>query len=184
MPTALLIKITIMNISFSILALLSFLFVNRSAAQTPLSDPEVASVAVAANMIDIKYAEIAKKKSKNTEVRHFAETMMKDHNAVLAQASALVKKLNVTPKDNGVSQKLNSDAEKTRNDLNGKSGDAFDKAYIDNEVAYHKAVIDAVKNLLIPETENQELKDLLTAILPALDTHLQHAEMIQKKIAR
>jgi len=153
-----------------------------SFAQTSLTDPEVASVAVAANQIDIEYAGIAKKKSKNTEILNFAETMTKDHNAVIAQASDLVKKLNVTPKDNAVSQKLNSDAEQTRKMLNAKSGSEFDKAYIDNEVAYHKAVIDAVKNLLIPETENQQLKDLLTGILPALDTHLQHAEMVQKKI--
>jgi len=153
-----------------------------SFAQTSLTDPEVASVAVAANQIDIEYAGIAKKKSKNTEILNFAETMTKDHNAVIAQASDLVKKLNVTPKDNAVSQKLNNDAEQTRKMLNAKSGSEFDKAYIDNEVAYHKAVIDAVKNLLIPETENQQLKDLLTGILPALDTHLQHAEMVQKKI--
>ena len=153
-----------------------------SFAQTSLTDPEVASVAVAANQIDIEYAGIAKKKSKNTEILNFAETMTKDHNAVIAQASDLVKKLNVTPKDNAVSQKLNSDAEQTRKMLNAKSGSEFDKAYIDNEVAYHKAVIDAVKNLLIPETQNQQLKDLLTGILPALDTHLQHAEMVQKKI--
>ena len=153
-----------------------------SFAQTSFTDPEVASVAVAANQIDIEYAGIAKKKSKNTEILNFAETMTKDHNAVIAQASDLVKKLNVTPKDNAVSQKLNSDAEQTRKMLNAKSGSEFDKAYIDNEVAYHKAVIDAVKNLLIPETENQQLKDLLTSILPALDTHLQHAEMVQKKI--
>ena len=153
-----------------------------SFAQTSFTDPEVASVAVAANQIDIEYAGIAKKKSKNTEILNFAETMTKDHNAVIAQASDLVKKLNVTPKDNAVSQKLNNDAEKTRKMLNAKSGSEFDKAYIDNEVAYHKAVIDAVKNLLIPETENQQLKDLLTGILPALDTHLQHAEMVQKKI--
>lgn len=153
-----------------------------SFTQTSLTDPEVASVAVAANQIDIQYAGIAKKKSKNTEILNFAETMTKDHNAVIAQASELVKKLNVTPQDNAVSQKLNSDAEQTRKMLNEKSGTEFDKAYIDNEVAYHKAVIDAVKNLLIPETENQQLKDLLTGILPALDTHLQHAEMVQKKI--
>jgi len=153
-----------------------------SFAQTSFTDPEVASVAVAANQIDIEYAGIAKKKSKNTEILNFAEAMTKDHNAVIAQASDLVKKLNVTPKDNAVSQKLNNDAEQTRKMLNAKSGSEFDKAYIDNEVAYHKAVIDAVKNLLIPETENQQLKDLLTSILPALDTHLQHAEMVQKKI--
>jgi putative membrane protein len=162
-----------------------FIFVAASSisfSQTTLTDPEVASVAVVANQIDIKYAEIAKNRSKNAEILNFAETMAKDHNAVIGQASELVKKLNVTPKDNAVSQKLNSDAEETRKALNAKSAAEFDKAYIDNEVAYHKAVIDAVKNVLIPETENQELKDLLTNILPALDAHLKHAEMVQKKI--
>ena len=153
-----------------------------SFSQTTLSDPEVAAVAVTANQIDIKYAEIAKKKSKNAEILNFAETMAKDHNAVIGQASDLVKKLKVTPKDNAVSQKLNSDAEQTIKVLNAKSVNEFDKAYIDNEVAYHKAVIDAVKNLLIPEAENLELKDLLSNILPALEAHLQHAEMVQKKI--
>jgi putative membrane protein len=171
-----------MKFTISLLAILFLAGFYSANAQTTLSDPEVAAVAVAANQIDIKYGEIAKKKSKNAEILNFAETMIKDHNAVIEQASDLVKKLNVTPKDNAVSQKLNGDAEQTRKSLNSKSGAEFDKAYIDNEVAYHKAVIDAVRNVLIPETENQELKDLLTNILPALDTHLQHAEMVQKKI--
>jgi putative membrane protein len=151
-------------------------------SQTSLTDPEVASVAVTANQIDIKYADIARKNSQNKDILNFAETMSKDHSAVIEQASQLVKKLNVTPKDNAVSQKLNSDAANTRKMLEGKKGPDFDKAYINNEVEYHKAVINAVKNLLIPETDNQELKDLLTNILPALDAHLQHAEMVQKKI--
>ena len=110
-----------------------------------LSDAEVASVAVVANQIDISYGEIAKKKSKNADILKFAETMISDHKAVIAQAAALVKKLGVTPKDNAVSQKLLADAEKTKKTLRSKSGKAFDKAYIDNEVAYHKAVIAAVE---------------------------------------
>lgn len=155
-----------------------------TAQESQLNDAEVASVAVAANQIDIKYAELARKKSKNPEILNFAETMTKDHNAVIAQASELVKKLGVTPKDNAVSRKLNEDAEKTIKGLNGKSADAFDKAYIDNEVDYHKSVIDAVKNVLIPEAENVELKDLLQKVLPALEAHLQHAEMVQKKLTK
>lgn len=151
-------------------------------AQSNLSDPEVAAVAVAANQIDIKNGELAKTKSKNSDVINFAETMIRDHNAVLGQASDLVKKLSVTPKENSLSEKLNSDADATRKLLNSKSGAAFDKAYVDNEVAYHKAVIDAVKNVLIPDTDNQELKQLLTDILPALNTHLEHAQMLQKKM--
>ena len=148
-----------------------------------LSDAEVASVAVVANQIDIKYGEIAKEKSKNADILKFAETMINDHTAVIAQAAALVKKLGVTPQDNAVSQKLSSDAEKTKKTLRLKSGKAFDKAYIDNEVAYHKAVIGAVEGLLIPETENKELKDLLQNVVPALKAHLEHAIMVQSKIS-
>ena len=147
-----------------------------------LSDPEVASVAVVANQIDISYAEIAKQKSKDAEVLKFAQTMINDHNNVINQASALVKKLGVTPMDNAVSKQLLSDADKTKKMLNSKSGKAFDKEYINNEVAYHKAVISTVENVLIPETENSELKELLQNVVPALKTHLSHAEMIQKKV--
>jgi putative membrane protein len=149
-----------------------------------LSDPEVASVAVVANQIDISYGEIAKEKSKNEDILKFAETMISDHKAVIGQAAALVKKLGVTPKDNAVSQKLLTDAEKTKKMLRSKSGKAFDKAYIDNEVAYHKAVISAVEGLLIPETDNAELKSLLQNVVPALKAHLEHATMVQNQISK
>ena len=152
-------------------------------AQNPvLSDPEVAHAAVTANQIDIGYAEIAKEKSKNPDVLKFAETMTNDHKAVIAQAVALATKLNVTPKDNAVSKQLSADAENTKKMLRGKSAKEFDKAYIDNEVAYHKAVIGAVETVLIPETENAELKELLKNVVPALKTHLAHAEMVQKML--
>jgi len=149
-----------------------------------LSDAEVASVAVAANQIDINYAQLAKEKSKNAEVLKFAETMARDHKAVIDQAVALVTKLGVTPQDNAVSKQLLSDADKTMKTLRAKSGKAFDKAYIDNEVAYHKAVIAAVEGLLIPESENAELKALLESIVPALNAHLEHAQMVQKQFNR
>jgi len=152
----------------------------KAQGNSSLTDPEVAHVAVVANRIDISYADIAMKKSKDKEVIQFAETMKRDHTAVIGQAADLAKKLGVTPADNAVSRKLLADADKTKNMLNGKSGKAFNKAYIDNEVAYHKAVISAVENLLIPETENAELKQLLQNVLPALRAHLGHAEMLQK----
>ena len=148
-----------------------------------LSDAEVASVAVTANQIDIDYAAIATKKSKNEAVLQFAKTMARDHKAVIDQAVALVTKLNVTPQDNAVSKQLLADAEKTKIKLNALSGKAFDKAYIDNEVAYHKAVISALEGLLIPEAENAELKELLQNVVPAFKSHLEHAQMVQKKHA-
>jgi putative membrane protein len=159
-----------------------FAFPVASQTTPKLSDAEVANVAVTANQIDINQGKLAREKSRNTEIRQFAQTMINDHQAVIGQASALVKKLGVTPQDNAVSQQLMADAQKTEQALKVKKGAAFDKAYIDHEVAYHQAVIKTVKGALIPETENQELKDLLQAILPALETHLEHAKMIQRNL--
>ena len=167
----------------SLLSLI-MLFTSQALAQqkTELSDAEVASVAVVANQIDIDNAKIAQERSKDDDVLKFAETMISDHKAVIAQAAALVKKLGVTPKDNAVSQQLQTDADKAGSMLRSKSGAAFDKAYIDHEVEYHKAVIDAVENLLIPETDNTELKELLQNVVPALQAHLEHAQMLQKQL--
>ncbi len=146
-----------------------------------LSDAEIASIAVTANQIDIDNAVLAKEKSKNAEILKFAETMASDHQAVIEQAVALVQKLGVTPEDNAVSQQLQSDAAKTLDTLRTYSDMAFDKAYIANEVAYHKAVIAAVEDLLIPNAENAELKGLLEQVLPTLKAHLMHAEMVHEK---
>jgi len=97
-------------------------------------------------------------------------------------AVALATKLSVTPKDNHLTQSLLSGATTTKAMLNSKSGAEFDKAYIDNEVAYHKAAIDVVENTLIPDATNSELKSLLQTALPIFKQHLAHAEMIQKSL--
>lgn len=177
---------TIKSITILASVLLFAMFSVPALAQesAKLSDAEVTSIAVKANQIDINYAEIAKEKSKNAEVLKFAETMISDHKAVIAQAAALVKKLGVTPKDNAVSKKLSADAEKKMKMLHLESGKSFDMKYIDNEIAYHKAVIATVEDLLIPETDNKELKDLLQNVVPALKTHLEHAIMVQNKISK
>lgn len=155
-------------------------------AQAPpqLSDAQIAKVAVDANQIDIDYAELAMKKSQNPEVREFAHTMIADHGAIIDQAVALVTKLGVKPEDNGVSQSLLKQAKETKTKFKSQKGKNFDEAYINNEVAYHKAVIEAVKTVLIPQSKNAELKALLETALPILETHLKHAEMAQRKIVK
>ena len=167
-------------------ALLTLVFLSTSSIfsqETPdLTDSEIASVAVVANQIDISYAEIALKKSKNKEILEFANRMITDHNAVIEQAVALVTKLSVTPKDNAISQSLTDSAEKIKKMLRKSKRKEFDKMYIDNEVTYHQAVIAAIKNILVPKSNNKELKELLEAVLPALEAHLRHAEMVQNKL--
>ena len=163
----------------------ALLSVNANAQKTQkLTDPEIASVAVTANQIDIDYANIALTKSKNAEVIKFATTMAKDHQAVIDKAVALVTKLGVAPQTNATTKAFLKDETKTKEMLNSKSGAAFDKAYVDNEVAYHKAAINEVENVLIPNTTNAELKALLQSAVPLFKAHLAHAEMVQKQISK
>jgi len=147
-----------------------------------LSDPEIASVAVTANQIDVDYGKIALEKSTNKAVRKFAQSMVDDHSNIIKQAVALAGKLGVTPKDNAMTQKLLDGAKATKSKLNSATGDDFDKAYIDNEVAYHEAVISAVKKVLIPQTDNDQLKNMLVKVGPLLESHLEMAKMAQAKL--
>lgn len=104
--------------------------------------------------------------------------MVGDHTAVNDQALALVKKLNVTPEDNPTSQTLTKQADATRNKLASLEGAAFDKAYVDNEVAYHKTVNTALSGTLIPDAQNPELKALLQKGLTLFQAHQKHAEQL------
>jgi putative membrane protein len=142
------------------------------------TDAQIAHIAYTAGVLDIDAAKQALKKSKNKEVRAFAENMVKDHTAVNKQALALVKKLKVTPQDNPTSQALAKQAKAKRDELAKLKGAAFDKAYVDNEVAYHKTVDNALETTLIPSASNAELKSLLETGLKIIQGHEQHAEHV------
>jgi putative membrane protein len=146
-------------------------------AQTAkLTDPQIAHIAYTAGQLDIVAAQQALKISKNSDVRAFAEQMVKDHTAVNKQALDLCKKLNVTPQDNDTSKNLTKQADAKRAELAKLSGAAFDKAYVENEVAYHKTVNGALETTLIPSATNAELKSLLQTGLKIFQGHQQHAE--------
>lgn len=145
------------------------------------TDPQIAHIAYTADQIDIDAAKQALAKSKNKEIRAFAQDMERDHSAVNKKALALVEKLKVTPEDNDTSKALVKQAKEKRAELAKLSGAAFDKAYIDNEVAYHKTVDGALENTLIPSASNGELKDLLQTGLKIFQGHEQHAEQVAAK---
>lgn len=147
------------------------------------TDPQIAHIAYTAGQLDIEAAKQALDKSKNKDVRTFAEEMVRDHTAVNDQALALVKKLGVTPEDNPTSQALTKQAEANRQRLASLSGEQFDKAYVDNEVAYHKAVNDALSTTLIPNAQNADLKSLLQTGLKLFQEHQQHAEHLAQQLS-
>ena len=149
------------------------------AAAQPPNDAQIAHIVVTANQVDIDAAHLAVKMASNPEVKKFAELMVKDHTDVKNMAVALATKLKVTPADNPTSQSLKAGGDKNIANLKGLKGAAFDKAYMDNEVGYHQAVIEAVEKSLIPGASNPELKALLVKVAPAFVGHLEHAKKVQ-----
>jgi len=144
-----------------------------------LTDPQIAHIAYTAGEIDIKAAKQAIGKASNKEVKQFAQDMVRDHEAVNKQALDLVKKLKVTPEDNDTSKALTKQASDKLAELGKLKGAAFDKAYVANEVAYHKTVNSALETQLIPSASNAELKGLLETGLKIFQGHEQHAEHVE-----
>jgi len=142
------------------------------------TDPQIAHIAYTAGQLDIEAAKQALEKSKNKEVRDFAQDMVRDHAEVNKQALTLVGKLKVKPEDNDTSRALTKQAAAKRDELAKLSGAAFDKAYVANEVAYHKTVNGALETTLIPSASNGELKGLLQTGLKIFQGHEQHAQHV------
>jgi putative membrane protein len=143
-----------------------------------LTDPQIAHIAYTAGTIDVAAGKQAISKASNKDVKAFAQDMVRDHEAVNKQALDLVKKLKVTPQDNDTSKALSKAAADKLAELSKLSGAAYDKAYIDNEVAYHKTVNGALETQLIPSASNAELKSLLQTGLKIFQGHQQHAEKV------
>ena len=149
-----------------------------------ITDAQIAHIVVTANQVDIDAGKLAASKATNPEVKKFGQTMASDHTGVNKQAGDLAAKLKVTPADNPTSQSLKANGDKNVAALKGLSGAAFDKAYIDNEVTYHQAVLDALDKTLIPGASNDELKALMVKVRPAFVAHLEHAKKIQSSLGR
>ena len=122
------------------------------------------------------------RKGRNKDVKAFAQDMVRDHEAVNKQALDLVKKLKVTPEDNDTSKTLSKQATDKLAELAKLKGADYDKAYVANEVAYHKAVNGALETQLIPSASNAELKSLLQTGLKIFQGHQQHAEQVAAKL--
>ena len=151
-------------------------------AQGAPNDAQIAHIVVTANQVDIDAGKLAESKGSNAQVKAFGKQMVTDHTGVNQQAVALAKKLDVTPQDNPTSQSLKTGGAENVKKLTGLSGAAFDRAYVDHEIAYHEQVLDAIDKVLVPNAKNEELKALIVKVRPAFVAHLEHAKMVKGQI--
>ena len=168
----------------ALVTLFSFAAMSAEPVKAPAgpTDAQIAAIVVTANNVDVEAGRVAKNKTKNKEVKKFAQQMITDHTSVNKSATDLVTKLKVAPEENDTSRSLKKGGDDNLANLKNLKGKAFDKAYVDHEVAYHQAVIDALDKTLIPSARNEELKALLVKVRPAFVAHLEHAQHIQSTL--
>lgn len=150
----------------------------------PLSDAQIATVALTAHQIDVERGKLAVARTKNDAVKQLAQHMVDDHTLGANEVLALAKKLGVTPEESAVSKSLKDGAAQTAAKLKGLKGAELDRAYVEAEIAYHQAVIDAVNRVLIPGANNPEVKQALVNTGPTLQGHLVHAQQVQALLAK
>ena len=168
----------------SVLVLAGSLLLPTAALAQGINYAQIAKIVVTANQVDVDAGKLAASKATNPEVKKFAQTMVTDHTGVNKQAVDLATKLGVKPEDNDTAKSLASGGQANLANLKTLKGKEFDKAYVDHEVAYHQAVLDAVDKTLIPGAKNEELKALLVKVRPAFVAHLEHAKMVQSDLSK
>jgi putative membrane protein len=149
----------------------------RSADAQALNDPTIVAIFDAANTWDMETGALAVKRAKSKTVHEFGAMLVRDHKAVRQQGRDLAKKLRVTPTP-PTNFGMAKDHVAAMASLSKLHGAAFDKAFLAHEVAYHKAVLDAVTTTLLPALKNAEVKDMVTKVGPAFQAHMMKAQSL------
>jgi len=126
-------------------------------AAPALDDAAIVGIFDIANTWDIETGSLAARKGTRQDVKDFGAMLARDHKMVQGQGRDLAAKLKVTPTPVSSDFSLKVAHEAAMKKLQGLSGPAFDKAFLEHEVAYHKAVVDAVTTTLLPAIKNAEV---------------------------
>jgi len=154
----------------------------QSANSAKLDDPTIVAIFDAANTWDIETGTMAEKKGTTKEVRDYGEMIARDHKAVRQLGRDLAAKLGVTPTP-PKNFAMAKDHAAAVSQLKAANGRAFDRAFLQHEVAFHKAVIDAINSTLLPSLQNEEVKNLVKKVAPAFQAHMAAAQNLLDKSA-
>lgn len=146
-----------------------------------LDDATIVAIFDAANTADIETGRLAGERGASKEVRALGASLARDHHAVRQQARDLAKKLGVTPTPPNPNPYAEAHA-RAMAALSARSGAEFDRAFLDHEIAFHEAVLTAVKETLLPAISNAEVRAFVVKIAPAFQAHLDMTRAMKKQL--
>ena len=143
----------------------------QDAASTSAQDKEFVAKAAEGSMAEIQMSQLALKKSKNDEVKAYAQKMVDDHTKLIADMKPFADQMGVKPPT-----KLNAKHQDEAARLKVMSGDKFDQEYITAMVADHHKDLGEFKT----EQDTTANADLKTTVAQGTTVIQQHTEMIDK----
>lgn len=131
---------------------------------------------VESNYGEIKLAELASQKSRNTEIKNIAKMLLTDHTASLndLKTVAQAKAISVPVEETDA-------ARRTLEDMAGESDKDFDLSWCKKMLDLHDTSIDKFEDRL-EETEDAQLKDYVDKTLPVLRKHQEELQACKEKL--
>ena len=151
-------------------------------AEPAIDDATIVAIFDAANTFDIETGKLGSTNGSSAAVRAVGASLVRDHMNVRQQGRDLARKLGVTPTP-PADNPLQAQHTRAMADLKARKGADFDKAFLDHEIAFHQAVIDAVTQQFLPAIKNAELKAFVEKVAPAFQAHLDMCKAARTQIA-
>src|SRR5205823_5737692 len=148
---------------------------SATAASSP-TDENFARTAAAAGMAEVEFGKVAVQKAHAPAIATFAHRMVADHSKNNEQLMAVAQRQAIA-----LPAGMDEEHRKKLSELSKLSGPAFDRAYIESQVADHQKAVQLFETE-VGSGKDQALKGFAEATLPTLLEHLEMAQDASHKL--
>ena len=143
-----------------------------------LTAPAFVRAAAASDLYEMEASRLAEQRSQNTEVKRFAQHMLRDHGKTTGELKGML------PQLQGVSAQqmatsLDRQHQALLEQLQGVQGAEFDRAFVRQQVQSHQAAVDLFR-AYAQSGDDARLKQWASQTLPSLEEHLREAQQLQR----
>jgi putative membrane protein len=143
--------------------------------QVAQKDIDFAKKAAGDGMAEVKLGELAQQQAESDQVKQFGQRMVDDHGKANEKLKAIAEQKGID-----LPQKMPDEAQQTYDQLQKKSGQEFDQAYMDKMVEDHHKAIDLFQQEA-KGGQDPELQSFAEQTLPTLQQHLDLAQKDQEQ---
>jgi putative membrane protein len=155
----------------------------RASQMARVPDANTVALLLTTSNVDLAYARVGASRAVHRDVKALAKRMTTDHTMLNETLTRLIKRLDITPREDDVSRLLREQSNERRDSLRTFTGREFDSAYVANEVRYHQEILIAIDRVFLPSAQRPALREYVTTLRPVITAHLAHAERVQSTLA-